>query len=335
MKVFSEWGKHPATITESHFKLKSLSNWAFNIAVGCNHGCTFCYVPSVSTNKLKLPLAEHGVTDPDAQWGDYVLLRKFDEQAFRASLRRAINQRDVVPKDGNEAIMFCTTTDPYQVFADREMNRKRNHMVRRALEIIRDESSLRVRILTRSPLAMTDVDLFKSFGNRLLFGMSIPTLNHQLARCYEPNAPDVRKRLVTLAKMADAGVPIYAAMAPTYPQCDPADIYNTMEALAELEPHTIFSEPINIRANNVGRIKENAKKVGLLDKYNWNWPWHDPQSTLEYQLTQLATVETAALHYHWSRDHIHLWPDASLGKSKLFPLHWREKYWQRISEWPE
>src|SRR6267378_8169607 len=64
----------PAVIAANNFVYKSLSNWAFNIAVGCSHACRFCYVPSAATIKQGPKLAEYGVKDPDAEWGDYVLL---------------------------------------------------------------------------------------------------------------------------------------------------------------------------------------------------------------------------------------------------------------------
>jgi DNA repair photolyase len=64
-------------------------------------------------------------------------------------------------------------------------------LVRRSLELIRDHSTLNVRILTRSPLARSDFDLFKSFGPRLLFGMSLPTLRNDVARIYEPSLRDI------------------------------------------------------------------------------------------------------------------------------------------------
>jgi diketogulonate reductase-like aldo/keto reductase len=55
------------------------------------------------------------VKDPDLEWGQYVLLRPWDEKKFLASLRSA----ERVPvselnRDGNRAVMYCTTTDPYQ-----------------------------------------------------------------------------------------------------------------------------------------------------------------------------------------------------------------------------
>src|SRR5216110_2625033 len=81
----------PAVIAENHFVYKSLSNWSFNTAVGCSHACRFCYVPSAATIKQGPKLAEYGVKDPDAEWGNYVLLRPWDEQKFLASLRTAEN----------------------------------------------------------------------------------------------------------------------------------------------------------------------------------------------------------------------------------------------------
>ncbi|MEN9678059.1 MAG: hypothetical protein RIS76_3955, partial [Verrucomicrobiota bacterium] len=41
----------PAVISENNFVYKSLSNWALNTAVGCDHACRFCYVPSTATIK--------------------------------------------------------------------------------------------------------------------------------------------------------------------------------------------------------------------------------------------------------------------------------------------
>src|SRR5262249_50047374 len=70
----------PAVIAPNNFVYKSLSNWSFNIAVGCSHACLFCYVPSASTIKQGRRLASYGVKDPDRDWGNYVLVRPWDEQ---------------------------------------------------------------------------------------------------------------------------------------------------------------------------------------------------------------------------------------------------------------
>src|SRR5436309_7797120 len=310
----------PAVIAENHFVYKSLSNWAFNVAVGCSHACRFCYVPSAATIKQGPKLAEYAVKDPDAEWGNYVLLRPWDEQKFIASLRSAENTppKQLKP-DGNRAVIYCSTTDPYQVIRhpdparQRELAEHARFLLRRSLELIRDQSTLNVRILTRSPLARVDFDLFKSFGKRLVFGMSLPTLRNDLAKVYEPRAPAPSQRLATLRAAKEAGLHVYVALAPTYPECDEADLRATLQAVAEREPITIFHEPINIRAENVARIEAQAADMGVslrTDVFATRESWQD------YAVSALHTVWELAKELGLKK-HLHLWPDKSLGSQSL------------------
>jgi DNA repair photolyase len=303
-------------------------------------------VPSAATIKQGPKLAEYGVKDPDAEWGDYVLLRPWDEQKFLASLRSAENTpRKQLKPDGNRAVIYCSTTDPYQVIRHPDSARQRElaaharFLVRRSLELIRDESSLNVRILTRSPLARADFDLFQSFGKRLVFGMSLPTLRNDLAKVYEPKAPAPSQRLATLHAAKDAGLHVYVAVAPTYPECDETDLRTTLEAVADLKPITIFHEPINIRAENVARIEEQAESVGVRLKTE---AFATRESWQDYAVNALHTVSELAKELGISK-RLHLWPDKSLGSQSLIermpkPQKYQERlehWWNRISEWPK
>ncbi|MEY2410821.1 MAG: hypothetical protein QOF48_3491 [Verrucomicrobiota bacterium] len=335
----------PAVIAPNNFIYKSLSNWAFNVAVGCSHACRFCYVPSASTIKQGPKLAEYGVRDPDAEWGDYVLLRPFDEDKFLASLRTAENTpRRLLKPDGNRAVMYCSTTDPYQVIRHPEPERQKllaahsRFVVRRSLELIREHSTLNVRILTRSPLARSDFDLFKTFGSRLLFGMSLPTLRNDLAKIYEPKAPAPSQRLAALHAAHEAGLHVYVAVAPTYPECDEADLRATLKAVAEIQPVTIFHEPINIRAENVRRIQSHADELGTkleTGVFETRERWQN------YAVNALQTAERVAAELGLG-DRLHLWPDKSLGNIGVANrmtkpkehLTWLQKWWIRVSEWP-
>ncbi|MBI4662198.1 MAG: hypothetical protein HY735_25550 [Verrucomicrobia bacterium] len=345
-----DFWRSPAVIAPNNFIYKSLSNWAFNIAVGCSHACRFCYVPSTATNKLAPMLAEYGVEDPDAEWGDYLLIRPWDEAKFLASLRAAENTpRSQLKPDGNRAVIYCSTTDAYQVIhhpdpaRQRELAEHARKLVRRSLELIRDRSTLNVRILTRSPLARADFDLFRSFGKRLVFGMSLPTLRNDLARVYEPKAPAPSQRLAALRAAKEAGLHVYVAMAPTYPECDEADLRATLKAVAELKPLTIFHEPINIRAENVARIETHAKMLGIRLKtevFTTRESWQD------YAVNALRTVERVADEIGVA-DALHLWPDKSLGSGCSIARlaggcnrqsnqyrQWLRHWWRRVSEWP-
>ena len=336
---------HPAVITPNNFVHKSLSNWSLNIAIGCGHGCRFCYVPSSSTNKQAAALAAYGVRDPDAQWGNYVLLRPWDEERFRSSLSAAERTpRSALNPDGNRAVMLCTTTDPYQVFrhADpvraKELTRQALSLVERALELIRDESTINVRIMTRSPLARQHFDLFKSFGHRLLFGMSLPTLRNDLAKAYEPQAPAPSQRLATLGAARDAGLNVYVAVAPTYPECDEEDMRATLTAIRQIAPVTIFHEPINIRADNVERIAAHARSLGITLRSDI---FASPEAWKDYSLNALKTMMRLCRELGLS-DRLHLWPDKKLGSKWVVESvdqpakyeAWLQRQWGRISEWP-
>ena len=245
------------------FKFKSLCAFALNIAVGCLFGCLFCYVPSVSTINLGWRLIQYGILDADAEWGTYCLIRLWDEEHFRNSLRQALTiPESELPADGHRAIMMSTDTDPYMpVFHPeprirRELHQHLRTMVRRILEILLEPefSGLKLRLQTRGLEVERDFDLLEKFGDRLLLGMSIPTLDNRLAKVYEPKAPAPTKRLEVLQKAKTQGINIYVAMAPTYPECDEKDLRNTLLAFAELKPWTIFHAPINTRCDNVTRI---------------------------------------------------------------------------------
>jgi DNA repair photolyase len=362
LKPLDLWGRHRnqgphhAIVERNRFKYKSLSSWAYNIAMGCNHACRFCYVPSTSTIKKGRELEHYGVTDPDEEWGDYVLLRAWDEKKFRHSVRRAqMLKSEELNADGNRAVIFCSTTDPYQTVAvpgDKPrqvlLNGLRRTLVKRALEVILEESDLNVRILTRSPLAKEDFALYRRFGHRLVFGMSLPTLNDDLRKLYEPKAPGVQARLRVLEEAKAAGLHVYVAMAPTSPECQEDDLRRTLTAIKALEPITIFHEPINLRAENFARIATHAAKLGVkfnqrpLLKENW----------AAYALWQLRAVESIASDLGVGR-RLHLWPDKDLGKRHVWAqamrsvnlpsndrdfaeyLKWLKGWWNRISEWPK
>jgi DNA repair photolyase len=273
----------------------------------------------------------------------YKCLAKSDR--LLASLRAAEQTpKHLLKPDGNRAIIFCSTTDPYQAIRHPDPDRQRElaaaarHLVRRSLELIRDHSTLRVRILTRSPLARQDFDLFRSFGNRLLFGMSLPTLRNDLSKIYEPRAPAPSQRLATLQAAREAGLHVYAAVAPTYPECDAADFLATLTALRPLDPVTIFHEPINIRAENVQRIARHATQLGVTLRTE---VFATRESWQSYALTALRTMRQVA-HDLGLQDRLHSWPDKSLGttatvQAQTSPSRYvteLQQSWNRISEWP-
>ena len=169
--------------------------------------------------------------------------------------------------------------------------------------------------------------------------MSLPTLRNDLAKVYEPKAPAPSQRLATLHAAKDAGLHVYVAVAPTYPECDETDLCATLKAVKELKPLTIFHEPINIRAENVARIEAHAGALGIpmrTEVFATREAWQD------YAIDALSTVNRLAKELG-IESRLHLWPDKSLGSASLVnrmpkPAHYQERlqyWWTRISAWPK
>lgn len=330
--------KNPVLIAPNKFKFKSLSDFSCNIAIGCRHGCTFCFSPEVTTIKQEKNYEKNTGLIPqdwveerivgqhwgDVHWGQFAFLRTWDEKKFLASLKSAQRAKDEgkLSPDGQAAIMFCTTTDPYQtlhVHGDLAKTKlladQRRGLVRRSLEAILTKSDLNVRILTRSPLAEQDFDLYKAFGHRLLFGMSLTTLNPTLSAIYEPNAPRPAAKLRTLEKASEQGINIFVALAPTLPDEGEAELKYTIERILPLNPFTIFHEPINPRAENIERIELKGRELGreinsgaLKSREHWR----------EYAFHQLSLVEKICDDLSVPEGVLHLWPDKDLGSEAGF-----------------
>ena len=342
----------PVVIARNHFLYKSLSSWAVNGYLGCLHGCRFCYVPDTTANKQCALLRSYGVSDPVTDWGNYLLVRPWDERAFMKSLRdaesTALSDLNV---EGNRAVMFSSTTDPYQVIRGGDPDKRsmlstidRSNM-RRSLQRILENSTLNVRILTRSPLARQDFDLLKQFRNRLLLGVSLPTLDDDLARLYEPHSPAPKQRLKLLVDAHAEGIPTFVAVAPVFPEVGYDGMLEVFNAVKAVDPFTIFMEPVNMRLGIAERIREEAIKIGKGINMT---PYTDNNAWVKYAIRTLRDAERAA-DAAGVRDRLHLWPDhEALGAAKVIESQstawkhprdltykeWLQSYWNRISEWP-
>ena len=109
---------------------------------------------------------------------------------------------DLKPED-NRAVLYCSTADPVR---QRELAAHARLLGRLSLELTRDRSTLSVPSLTHGQFARVDFDLVRSFGPRLVFGLSLPSLRHDISRSYEPKAPVPAQRLAALRAAKHTGL---------------------------------------------------------------------------------------------------------------------------------
>jgi DNA repair photolyase len=101
-----------------------------------------------------------------------------------------------------------------------------------------------VGIVTKSALVLRDLDLLKSMAERGLVkvALSVTTLDRKLARAMEPRASTPDRRLETLARLVDAGVPAAVMVAPVIP------------GLNDMEMERILERASSIGVKNAGYV---------------------------------------------------------------------------------
>jgi DNA repair photolyase len=218
---------------------KALSTgWVVNFAVGCTHGCRFCYVARIveSLNPYRLP--------PEAYaggWGSYLYVPENLEELIRRTPWR---------RWSGETILMSSTHDPYLpglYFPYR--------WPRRILEAALPHG-VKFNILTRSALPLQDLDLYVRYRDQVTLMASIPTLNRSLTDVTEPRAPPPEARLAMLRKAKEAGVRVGVVVAPIIPVGRwREDLEELFKALAELGPSVVYGEALHLRGKNVEMLK--------------------------------------------------------------------------------
>lgn len=164
--------------------------------VGCLIGCRFCYAQSPIATVRKLEQL------PDTPWGSYVDVR--------------VNAAEVLARElatlPPAPIKFCPiVADPYQAVEAR-------YQVTRACltAICQAAPHWPTLVLTRSSLIERDADLLAAIpGARA--GVSIPTIDDDVRRHFEPRGAPIADRLGVLRRLRARGVHTCAVVQPMLP----------------------------------------------------------------------------------------------------------------------
>jgi DNA repair photolyase len=163
-------------------------DYCLNPYVGCGHGCRYCYASFMKR-----------FTGHQEPWGEFIDVKVNAPQLLRKQLRRS--------RQGTVAL--STVTDPYQPL-------ERNYrLTRRCLEVLL-EYQFSVSILTRSPLCLRDIDLFKQF-KKIEVGLSITTHDEGIKKIFEPHSPSIPSRVQTLRTLHQEKIETYAFIGPMLP----------------------------------------------------------------------------------------------------------------------
>jgi DNA repair photolyase len=179
---------------------------------GCEHGCIYCFArPTHAFLGLSPGL-------------------DFETKLFaKTNAGQALERELADPSYRVETIAIGTNTDPYQPIE------RRYRIMRRILEIL-SATNHPVGIVTKSALVLRDLDILKSMAERGLVkvALSVTTLDRKLARAMEPRASTPDKRLETLARLVDAGVPTAVMVAPVIPALNDTEMERILERASSI-----------------------------------------------------------------------------------------------------
>lgn len=184
--------------------------WSINPYRGCEHGCIYCYARPT-----------HGYLNlsPGLDFETRLLAKVNAAELLRRELARQAHEPS--------PINIGSATDPYQP-VEREWR-----ITRDVLEVL-TACQHPFTIVTKSSGVERDLDLLSVAGARkqTYVMISITTLDNDLSRRLEPRAAAPLRRLQTVQRLAQAGVPVGVNVAPIIPFLNEPEIEQIIEAAA-------------------------------------------------------------------------------------------------------
>jgi DNA repair photolyase len=157
-------------------------------------------------------------------------------EVLRVELARPSWKRDLVA--------IGTNTDPYQ------WCESRYRMMRPVLEALRDFRTP-VSVLSKSPLALRDLDLYKEVAEvaDVSVNLSVPTLEEGTWRATEPHTPHPRARLAAVAELNRNGISSGVLVAPLMPGINdaPGQVEQIVELAREAGASFVGSSVLHLR----------------------------------------------------------------------------------------
>jgi len=211
-------------------------DFVINPYTGCQHGCIYCYA------EFMIRFTNH----KGEKWGEFLDIKQFELNKIKPQ------------RYNGKRILLSSVTDPYLPLEKKYQN------TRKILEKLVGTGA-QVSILTKSKLVVRDIDLFKKFKH-IEVGISLSTLNEDLARVLERGASKPSDRFAAIKEIHENGIQTYIFISPFFPEITDfkAIIGETLDYT-----DTYSFENLNFRPHNIPRIMRIIKEYypDLLSKY--------------------------------------------------------------------
>lgn len=252
---------------------------AMNAYVGCQMGCSYCYVRWL-------------VKDDQHAWGDFLRVRdhlkeKLPKELKRGYFRLPVCKRPKVDEHGKPVmgkskggkpakqvketvyrtvkqedarLVIGTMTDPYQP------QEKKHRLTRIALQALLAASPQlnKVGIFTRSPVVLDDLELIARLPRKRVH-YTVTPYTPDVLKLIEPIAIPTKVRFDTIKELKAAGVRCHVNVAPAIPVISERFTEEFAGKLAELRVDEFFVDPMQAYKESWEALTENLSG-------NADWP---------------------------------------------------------------
>ena len=185
-------------ILRKHKRIDSwfLSCYGMNFYRGCAHNCGYC----------------------DGRNEKYQVEGEFGEEVAVKINAIEILRRELDPRRKRVPLKKCFMMVGGGVGDSYQPVEKKSQLTRQALELML-EFNLAAHVLTKSTLIERDIDILKKINERTraIVNFSFSSVNDEISAIFEPGVPSPSRRLETIIKFKQAGIPCGLFLMPVIP----------------------------------------------------------------------------------------------------------------------
>lgn len=219
---------YPKTIVNKVESIDIGMAYSLNPYQGCEHGCTYCYAR---------PTHEYWGYSAGVDFEKTILVKKNAPELLKKTLSN--------PKWEVKTISLSGNTDCYQPC-------ERTFGITRQLLEIMLEYRHPVSIITKNVLINRDIDILTELAKLGLVGVniSLTTLNEDLRRRLEPRTATSKRKLETIQRLSNAGIPVNVMIAPVIPALNENEFFAIMKQVSEHGAISAYYQVVRLNGPN-------------------------------------------------------------------------------------
>ena len=217
--------------------------FSLNPYQGCEHGCVYCYARNSH---------EYWGYNAGLDFESRILVKRNAVQLLEAYFMRKSYKALPIVLSGN--------TDCYQPAE------KQFQITRKLLETFYKYRHP-VGIITKNALIQRDLDIIRELAkcNLIQVNMSITSLEEKTRRLLEPRTASIKKRLDTVKKLSEAGVPVNVMTAPIIPGINSHEVLPLIKAAADHGARSVGYTVVRLNGA-IASIFEDWLKTAMPDR---------------------------------------------------------------------